>query len=63
MSSGTGILPERFKNLRRNFHAPARGQYTGSDCQSNFQKGGDSLRGIQANRQVCAAFSEIAFGN
>jgi hypothetical protein len=31
-------------------------------AKSNFQTGGDSLRGIEANPQVCSTISEIAFG-
>ena len=31
-------------------------------AKSNFRNGGDSLRGIEANRQVCPTISEITFG-
>jgi len=31
-------------------------------AKSNFQNGGDSLRGIEANRQVCPTILEITFG-
>ena len=31
-------------------------------AKSNFRNGGDSLRGIEANLQVCPIISEITFG-
>jgi hypothetical protein len=32
-------------------------------AKSNFQNGGDSLPGIEANPQVCPTILEITFGN